>query len=260
MGGKPKELRYKHAGRTRNGRLFDLVAVIAENEIYTSSFAEIRNGVSGKLGNINFEVTVTPENNGVQMTDVVFAIQDSLTGEEVVLDKYEMDFYDFDVNKHQTLSERLCINRDQFDMSQSHLPSDGDVKVSNSNSDCDGKASQSGSVTIESQGVGFLCDNPTYATDLADVESCLECFNEKQCTKVNGVSKYFPISRDQRTAKITLTSTSKFTVSLGVGCAKAVGETCNRNFLFSGFYDGCNDTAAPETTTTAPSTTTTASD
>merc|ERR1712048_305910 len=235
MGGKPKELRYKHAGRTRNGRLFDLVAVIAENEIYTSSFAEIRNGVSGKLGNINFEVTVTPENNGVQMTDVVFAIQDSLTGEEVVLDKYEMDFYDFDVNKHQTASERLCINRDQFDLSQSRLPSDGDVKVSNSNSDCDGKASQSGSVTIESQGVGFLCDNPTYATDLADVESCLECFNEKQCT-------------------------SRFTVSLGVGCAKAVGETCNRNFLFSGFYDGCNDTAAPETTTTAPSTTTTASD
>ena len=242
-----QELRYKNVGRTRDHRMFDLVVVVAEGQSYAASFKEAgdtttANGAFGKLGTINVEVVVTAENNGEQMTEFIFTIEDSLTGEAITLDDYEMSFFDFDVNKQNNLHELVCFARDQFDETKSvYPPETGDVDVSISNtSDCAHKDSQSGSVTFRSQGVGFLCDNPTSHEDLADV-TCEQCFTGTQagrCQKTS-FSKYFPVKRHQRVAKIAFQSTSTFSVSLGVKCEKSIGGSCNRNFLFTGSHAGC---------------------
>merc|ERR1712048_716431 len=178
-----KELRYKHAGQTTDGRMFDLVVAVAEGQSYKSIFADIRNGVSGKLGNINIDVPVTDKNNGVEMTTFVFTVQDSLSGDEIALDNYKMSFFDLDINKAENLHELLCIDKDQFSQSVPILPQGSDVKVIQlKDMGCDMKPSQSGSVFLESQGVGFLCDNPADATDLSQVD-CEQCFNKQQCLK-----------------------------------------------------------------------------
>jgi len=251
-----QELRYKYVGRTRDHRMFDVVAVVAPGQSYAHTFkAEgdtgTVNGAFGELGAINVEVEVTAENKGEQMTEFIFSLEDSLTGQPITLDNYEMSFFDFDVNKRNNLHELVCIKRDQFNETQSVFPpKTGDVTVSISNtSDCAHKESQSGSVTFESTGVGFLCDNPAHPADLADVK-CDQCFtgtDASKCAKTS-FSKYFPVKRDQRVATIALQeSTSKFSVSLGIKCYKAVGSTCNRNFLFTGFHVGCKDVSVPVT-------------
>jgi len=208
--------------------------------------------VNGNLGEINIDVPVTANNGGVEMTDFIFTIQDSLTGVELALNDFEVTFFDFDVNKAQTLHERLCINNDQFDRSRSSFPS-SDVRVSESKSlDCEGRTSQFGSVSLESEGVGFLCDNPQSAQDLSDV-ACDTCFHPQQCAKAK-ISQFFPIKRAGRAAKIALKYRSKFTVSLGINCKKSIGETCNRNFLFTATARSCKGNMAPMTTA-APATT-----
>jgi hypothetical protein len=237
--------------------MFDLVVAVAEGQSYKSIFADTRNGVSGKLGNINIDVPVTDKNNGVEMTTFVFTVQDSLSGDEIALDNYKMSFFDLDINKAENLHEQLCIDKDQFSQSVPFLPQGSDVKVFQlKDMGCDMKPSQSGAVVLQSQGVGFLCDNPVDSTDLSQV-NCTQCFNKQQCLKTKN-SQYFPLNRAGRVATFTLTS-STFKISLGINCKKSVGETCNRNFVFSGSYEGCapSTTAAPTTlapTTAAPTT------
>jgi len=254
-----QELRYKHAGRTRQGQWFDLVAVVADDHVYHSTeLSKDYNGVSGELGIINVGSIVTSENNGIQMTDITFTVEDSFTGDEIILDNYAMSFLDFDVNRARNLNERLCINLDAIDESLSVFPpTTSDVTAEQSQVGCNGETSQSGSVTLESTGVGFLCDNPTSLDDLSDVD-CGQCdiFTEAQCAKPK-IDQFFPIQRDQRTLKIALVSTSKFTISLGVHCLKGEGEGCNRNFLFTASHDRCKAppmTTAATTTTMAPTT------
>jgi hypothetical protein len=174
-----------------------------------------------------------------------------------------MGFLDLDVNKAQNLHERLCINNDEFDV-KAAFPSTPDITITNAATNCAGQASQSGSVTLESQGIGFLCDNPTSLTDLAAV-TCADCvtqFSAAQCAKQT-VADYFPINRINRVATVGFADRSRFTVSFGVNCEKKLGETCNRNFLFTPLKHKCKDrkapvTAAPPMTTTAAPPATTA--
>jgi len=231
------EIRYKNAGITQDGTEFDLVVVVAAGSTYASQF-NFRNGLSGQLGQINIDVEVTTANNGLEMTDFTFIVQDSATGVEMKLDDWEMGFLDLDVNKAENLHERLCINNDEFDLT-SAFPINTDIKITNAATDCAGQASQSGSVTLESQGVGFLCDNPTSLSDLADV-TCADCsqFSAAQCAK-QSIAKFFPIKRSGRVGSIGLVERNDFTVSFGINCEKPLGESCNRNFLFSGFINGC---------------------
>merc|ERR1712019_150941 len=124
-------------------------------------------------------------------------IQDSITGDPLVMDEYFVSFFDLD----------------QFDEDKSTLPKGGDVKITTSDlKTCDGKASKTGSVLLESQGVGFLCDNPKQFDDLADI-TCDKCFNKQQCAKAK-VSKFFPIKRSQRVSTFAFSDRSKFVISL----------------------------------------------
>jgi len=238
---KTEEIRYKNVGQNKYGRYFDLVVSVAPGETYLSNFAPIRNGLSSagsSLGNINIDVDVTNTNNGLGMTKFLFAIQDSLTGDELVLEEFEFQFFDFDVNKKQTLHELVCMDLDQFDAKSSALPSNSQVKLVKSDTkDCAGKASQSGSVKLEGNGVGFLCDNPKTSDHVEDYP-CSKCFTEEQCKK-ESVKKFFPIERSLRMATFSFKERSSFSISLGVSCEKSVGENCNRNFIFTGFYNAC---------------------
>merc|ERR1712032_196308 len=249
-----KEMRFAKVAMNAGGDHFDVVATVAAGSSYKSIFADVRNGPNGKLGEINIDVPVTASNNGLQMTTFEFEIRDSITGDPLVMDEYFVSFYDLDVNKAMNLHERICINGDQFDSKKSSLPSGGDVKVTRSDlKNCAGTASSSGSVLLESQGVGFLCDNPKDYDDLTDVP-CEKCFNKVQCGK-DKVSKFFPIKRSQRVATLAFSSRSKFSISLGISCEKAIGETCNRNFLFSASQRVCADgKKAPATTKGGPKT------
>jgi hypothetical protein len=239
---KTKEIRYKNIGQNTDGRFFDLAVTVAPGQTYLSNFAEIRNGLSAagsSLGNINIDVDVTNTNNK-GMTDFRFTIQDSLTGDEMVLDQFEFQFFDFDVNKQENLKELVCMNLDQFDLKSSSLPSNSQVKLEQSDTkDCAGKAGKTGSVRLEGHGVGFLCDNPTKSSDVHDV-SCAECtqFSADQCSK-DKINKFFPIKRSLRVAKFVFTKRSSFTISLGISCDKKVGDNCNRNFIFTGFHNVC---------------------
>merc|ERR1712032_1758627 len=234
-----KETRFKKVAMDKGGDYFDVVATVAEGSTYKSIFADVRNGANGKLGEINIDVPVTKSNNGLEMTTFNFEIHDSITGDRLVLDEYFVSFYDLDVNKAMNLHEQICINFDQFDESKSSLPKGGDVKVTQSDfKNCAGKASSSGSVLLESQGVGFLCDNPKDYDDLADVP-CDKCFNDVQCKK-DKISKFFPIKRSQRVT-FAFSSRAKFTISLGISCEKPIGETYNRNFLFSFAHNKCTE-------------------
>jgi hypothetical protein len=169
------------------------------------------------------------------MTNFDFIIQDSLTGDELMLDEFALNLYDLDVNKQQNLNERVCVSLHEFYPEHSVMP-EGDVKATQSDDkDCNGKPHPDGSLTLESEGVGFLCDNPGSPGDLAPV-TCADCFGEGRC-KQTKFNMFFPIKRDQRVATFAFKSTSKFTVSLGLHCKKSAGETCNRNFLFSGSFE-----------------------
>jgi hypothetical protein len=238
---KEKEIRYKNIGQNKDGRFFDLVVTVAPGQKYVSIFADIRNGLSAagsSLGNINIDVDVTNTNNGLETTQFVFTIQDSLTGDEMVLDQYEFQFFDFDVNKRESLHELVCMDLDQFDAKSSTLPSNAQVKLTQSDTkNCAGKASSTGSVALEGHGVGFLCDNPMKSSDLSDVP-CSSCFTAEQCKKAT-INKFFPVKRSLRVAKYAFKQRSSFTITLGVNCKKKVGENCNRNFIFAGFSDVC---------------------
>merc|ERR1712151_1403373 len=161
----PQELRFKTAGQRYDGRYFDLVVRVAEGYTYKSRQAAERNGAqegSRAIGNINIDVPASTANKGIEMTKFIFTIQDSLTGDELVLDNFDLYLYDLDVNKQLDLHERACINLDQIDSKASVLPAqDGDVTVVQLDDlDCQNQPSATGSVRLESQGVGFLCDNP----------------------------------------------------------------------------------------------------
>jgi len=238
---KAKEIRYKNVGQNKDGVYFDIVVSVAPGETYLSNFADIRNGLSAKdssLGNINIDCDVTKTNKGYGMTKFMFKIQNSLTGDELVLDRFEFQFFDFDVNKKQTLHELVCMDHDQFDAKSSTLPSNDQVKLTESDTkDCQGKANKAGSVTLEGHGVGFLCDNPKKSSDLADVP-CFPCFTKEQCKKPS-VNKFFPIKRSLRVAKFVFKQRSRFSITLGISCEKDAGENCNRNFIFTGFHNVC---------------------
>jgi len=236
-----KELRYKMVGQTLDGRYFDLVVEVAPHQSYLSIFADVRNGLSAagsSLGNINMDVEVTNLNGGMGQTDFAFTIQDSLTGDDIVLEDFEFRFYDFDVNKAENLHEFICVNNDEIDTDESTLPKASDFKVTaEDKKGCDGKPHSAGSTKIEGHGVGFLCDNPKSSSDLADVP-CSKCFNAIQCG-MDKFKKFFPIKRSERVATAVVKDSSTFTITLGVNCQKNVGENCNRNFIFSAFYDAC---------------------
>jgi hypothetical protein len=235
-----EEIRYSEIGKTPDGKLYDLVVKVPPGQTYKTIFAKERNGVLGQLGNINVDVEVTAQNKGIQMTEFDFSFRDSITDDEIVLDDFRMSFYDFDVNKAQNLHERVCIANDQFDPFTSTLPTKSDhIKVYPTLTNCAGKASSKGSVLLESEGVGFLCDNPKEFDDLADIP-CDKCFNKVQCGKAK-VSKFFPIKRSQRVTTFAFSSRAKFTISLGISCEKPIGETCNRNFLFSFAHNKCTE-------------------
>jgi len=235
-----KEMRFAKVATTTGGDNFDVVATVSPGSSYKSVFADVRNGPNGKLGEINIDVPVTASNSGLVMTTFDFEIQDSITGDALVLDEYFVSFYDLDVNKAQNLHERICIDFNEFDESKSSLPRGGDVKIVQSDlKNCAGKASSKGSVLLESQGVGFLCDNPKNYDDLADIP-CEKCFNKVQCGKEK-INKFFPIKRSQRVTTFAFSSRAKFTISLGISCEKPIGETCNRNFLFSFAHNKCTE-------------------
>lgn len=235
-----KELRFKSAGQTRYGRKFDVVARVAPGSVYMpSATAKVRNGVTDKLGNINVEVKVDAKNKGLELTDFIFSLEDSLTGDVVKLEEWDVTFFDFDVNKAKNLHERICVNMDQFVADSSKFPGKtSDVTVLRSDTkDCHGKASKTGSVLLESNGVGFLCDNPKNSQDLGDV-GCTSCFTKGQCLKVKN-NQFFPIKRSGRVFTSHFEQTGSFTVSFGIKCKKAIGETCNRNFMFTSSYQSC---------------------
>jgi hypothetical protein len=234
-----EEIRYTNAGVNSDGRAFDLVIKVAEGADYKSIFAKERNGVRGKLGNINLDVEVDQANQGVKLTKFVLTIEDTVTGVQVELDEFDFSWYDFDVNKAETLHEVVCMDHDQFDPSKSVLPIiSNDIKVLRDVSKkCDGTSSTTGSITVQSHGVGFLCDNPTDSTDLADVP-CEACFNKQQCAKEKN-SKFFPVKRNRRYSKTHFVKSSKFEFYMGIDCKKSKGENCNRNFLFGGHYKAC---------------------
>merc|ERR1712048_1418232 len=180
-----EEMRFAKVAQDAGKDYFDVVARVAPGSTYKSIYADVRNGPNGKLGEINIDVPVTASNGGLVMTTFEFEIQDSITGDPLVMDEYFVSFFDLDVNKQMNLHERICIDFDQFDEDKSTLPKGGDVKVTTSDlKTCDGKASKTGSVLLESQGVGFLCDNPKQFDDLADI-TCDKCFNKQQCAKAN---------------------------------------------------------------------------
>ena len=72
------------------------------------------------------------------------------------------------------------MNQDQFDLSKSLDPGTGDFlfpgKVSKSDTvGCDGNARTSGSVTLESEDIGFDCDDPKSPGDVNEVECAKDC-------------------------------------------------------------------------------------
>jgi len=221
---------------------FDLVVKVADGQNYRSQFSADRNGVYGQLGNINIDVGVTAQNNGVDQTEFVFSLEDSATQDPVSLDDWQVMVFDMDINKRQELHELLCFGLDEINLGLSALPAADQVKmIVSDNKDCAGNPSSAGSMTLESQQIGFLCDNPQSSTDLAEV-NCRECFNEAQCAK-DSITQFFPIKPATRTATIFIKSRGEFSITFGIKCNKAVGETCNRNFLFSGFYEECDTSA-----------------
>merc|ERR1712151_204860 len=110
---------------------------------------------------------------------------------------------------------------DEIDKSGSSLPVPDQVKtIISDNKDCAGKSSSSGSITLESQRVGFLCDNPTSPTVLSEV-GCDKCFNQVQC-QLSKINQFFPIRPSQRTATVAIKSKGKFSITFGVKFEKAL--------------------------------------
>jgi len=144
------------------------------------------------------------------------------------------------VNYKLDLHERACFDLAQIDGDASSLPAaDGDVKVTFQTNNCDGQPSTSGSYMFESQGVGFICDNPKHPDDLDDV-TCDNCFDANKCAK-NTWAQHFPVKRSKRVVKAAFKSTSKFVANLGIKCEKGSGGVCNRNFEFSASFNACKD-------------------
>merc|ERR1712139_314302 len=108
---------------------------------YKSHYAAVRNGVNvegGLLGNINVDITVTDQNKGIEMTSFDFIIQDSLTGDELILDEFALNLYDFDVNIKQNLNERACINLHEFYPEHSVMPEGKVTTTTEDKKDCNG--------------------------------------------------------------------------------------------------------------------------
>lgn len=221
--------------------------MVAPGSTYESTHADVRNGVimkngqAGQLGQVNVYSKVTSQNNGLSSTDFTFMLQDPTNNNAAVtLENWGMQFFDFDVDKDQTLNEQMCINFNQFDKDSqfSMVPTNPDLKVESSDKKgCDGTNVAGGSISVESHGVGFLCDNPSSHSDMDNI-TCTQCLSSSSCNLQRNAD-LFPVHPDSRVVGVGFKDQSKFTLRFTLKCNKPQGQDCTRNFLFGGINNAC---------------------
>merc|ERR1719181_179668 len=194
-----EEMRFAKVGTTLDGTEFDVVVKALDTQDKYVSFTPKEHNIAGGTGfQVNTGVTAKA-GKPVTQTEFELSFQDQ-KGKPVELDRLQLYLMDFDRDAKLTLRERGCYNLDELNLENTEIPGFDSKNmvlkaepvypgysgpqlntVYNSFKNCDGSTqTKLGSVTIEANQVGFICDN---SNDLK-----IEDFKAVKCTD-NGCFK-----------------------------------------------------------------------
>lgn len=268
----PQEMRFSKIGTTADGTEFDLV-VKALDDTYFSFRPEQHNHVETELSfNVNLGILNTATDNTVG-TELEFSFVDQ-TNNPVALDALAFSVLDIDHDDKLSLHEKVCVDLDTVNLANTVIPGFDSLALKTfsvpsvpgftssqvtttykSTEACDGSANTNlGSVWVQSNQVGFLCDNPDPGQGLKNVMCGTDCFNTKKCEKKDeffglmdqngdactkgssGCDFQHGIPQAARIVKTAYEQVSSFRLTVELFCKKGPGEECNRNMIFAGKY------------------------